>query len=168
MQPGDPVPDNLEDVLKSIQADLEDNTKVPVGMDFQPTRGAVVDIKDLPADKQKQIRDALAQAKQISFLQENANSIPNAAPGVNEAIAAAREGMAIEIQMPQKTAAAPPVPETPTKAPPPPSKDSQPKIKTDAVIAATKTEEVDNTDKPETEEEPEEGTEADSDEPASE
>jgi|JI9StandDraft_1071089.scaffolds.fasta_scaffold00269_15 hypothetical protein len=42
--------------------------------------------------------------------------------------------------------------------PPPPSKDSQPKIKTDAVIAATKTKEADNADQPETEEEPEEGT----------
>jgi len=100
---GDPIPQQLADVIDEIKAEVqEENLPPPVPLTTPPLQIPEIKTLDsLPADKRKEFENVfatmLAQAKDAMAQNEAAKKeaaeffVENAAPGVNEAIAKARQ-----------------------------------------------------------------------------
>jgi hypothetical protein len=108
---GDPIPQQLADVIDEIKAEVqEENLPPPVPLTTPPLQIPEIKTLDsLPADKRKEFENVfatmLAQAKDAMAQNEAAKKeaaeffVENAAPGVNEAIAKARQATVGKLQI---------------------------------------------------------------------
>lgn len=124
-RPGDPVPADLPTILADAARPPGDN-ELPVGLDtppLKPLQENLVDISKLSAAKQAELEQAIRQAaaQQEALRQQQAAMIPDAAPSVNQALAAAQGFAPIEdLSLPPAPATQPTTPTatTPTATTP--------------------------------------------------
>lgn len=88
-EPGQPAPVNLAEAIEllRLEAEREAVLRPPVAPDTPPAvPKQIVDIDDLPAEHQARLRDALRYAVELEDRLDRVPVIPQAAPGLREAL----------------------------------------------------------------------------------